>query len=105
MSVTGLDLEILETKEYAKLVKEIGDKAAREFIEQGSDKLKAVITTATLQKQDAADGVASNPKFKEASEIVKDFRSSLRDNNKPLDLRIKLASRILKNRKESNSIA
>ena len=103
-NVTGIDLEIMESKDFGKLAKEVGDKAAKEFIEQGSEKLKAVITTATLQKQDATDSTKSNPEYQKAAEVVKDFNGALRDNNRPLDLRIKLASRILKNRKESNSI-
>lgn len=103
MAKQSFDVEIMDTKAYKALVKEIGDTNAQEWASRPSEELKAVITTATLQKQDAKDQTLANEAYQKAKDVVADFNGALRDTNKPLDLRIKLASRIIKNRKAAGS--
>jgi hypothetical protein len=91
--------ELADSKEYAKLVKQMGEENAREFFQKSEADLRAVMAECEVQEKEAKNQMAANPDFAEAKGIVKDFQGSLNDALKPLRLKKQAAATVVAYRK------
>lgn len=98
MSGGPTDLSLLDTKEYEKVAKLIGDKAARDILGRGDVELKDLIALNSVEIQKATADVKSNPKYKTALEVISDLNGGLRESVKPLKLVVALATLVLRMR-------
>jgi len=94
-----LDIELLDTKQFKKLKKEIGEQSAKDFFSLESDALRAAITASVMAKEEATAKTKKNNDYLKAQGIKKDFDDALRDTKKPLDAKINAAALILGTRK------
>lgn len=93
------EMEILDHKAVKALREEIGDKGVKDFLANTNEQLKAIISNCHMQIEEAKAKTADNKAYQEAKAVIKDFSSSLREQNKPLKQRIEAATFILRNRK------
>lgn len=89
------DLELLESKEFDKLAKLIGEKAAKDIAEKSPEELKELIAYNSVEIQKSTAEVKNHARYKAAVEVKKDMDKSLNEVIKPLKEVVKFATMAL----------
>jgi hypothetical protein len=66
--------ELLDSKEYAKLKKQMGEENCREFFQKSEQELRSIIAESEVQEKEAKNQTAANESFKNAREIGRALR-------------------------------
>lgn len=101
MSGEALDTELMDAKVIKKLRSDIGDGAIKEFLVQTDEQLKQVISSCTMEMEQADRETKKNDAFAKAQGIVDDFKAALRGKKNPLARKVAAAAFILGQRKEA----
>lgn len=99
--MTKVNLDLVESKEFRSFAKEVGEKQAKELLEKSDDDLKSVISAHTVSMAQAEAETKSADAYIKAAEVKKDFEKALRERNKPLQKAVKLAAKVLYDRKNA----
>jgi hypothetical protein len=93
--------ELLNSKEYKALEKQMGDENCRAFFQQSTEHLKERMANNQVEIKEATIEAMDNPEFKRAKQITKDLMGGLRDLCKPLVAQMKAAALIVAHRNEA----
>lgn len=98
----NIPYDLLHSKEFKALKKEVGAAAAVEFFERGSHDLKSSMATCILQKRQIVEETKQKDSYKRAAADIDSFRGAMRDAQKPLNKKLAAAAAIVEYRKHSD---
>ena len=101
VKVVQIPDELLDSKEYKKLVKQMGEENCREFFQKSEEDLRALIAECEVQKKEAKNQTKANDSYRQAAGVLKDFNGALRDAMKPLNEKVSAATAIIAVRNEA----
>lgn len=96
------NIDLVETSEYKKAKKLMGEENLREFVRQSDSELSDVITKNSVHIQEATAKTKSTPAYVKAVEVKKDFDKALAEDVKPYKAAIELATLILRMKKNES---
>lgn len=102
--VVQIPEELLNSKEYKKLEKQMGAENCREFFQKSEEDLRATIAECEVQKQEAKNQTQANAEYKKSKGVLKDFTGALRDALKPLNEKQAAAACIVTYRNELKKV-
>jgi hypothetical protein len=100
-SVTTVDLELFDSKEFKKVSKYMGDKNAKDMFDKTEEDLKNLIAMNHMAETEARQQTKANSAYNSAVAVKKEFDSALRDTLNPYRAASSLAALILQSRKIS----
>ena len=98
--MSELDEELVDTKIYAKAVKIMGEKNAKEFIQRGDQELKDLIAANEVHIQESTLKTKNGDSYLRAKEALKDLNGGLREALLPHKVANQLATTALRTRKK-----
>ena len=96
-----VNLELVDSKEFNAFAKAASEKEAKNMLEMDDKGLESIITAHTVSIQKAKEETVSAPAYVSAVAVKKDFDKALRERNKPLNLAVQLAAKVLSDRRNS----
>lgn len=101
MGKPALDLELMDTKEFKRAAKKVGDSEAKRIIEKTDEELKQLIASHSVSIQQVKAEMESNPNYQSASELIKGCKSAMKETADPLKAVVTLATTTLRSRKSN----
>lgn len=98
----NIPYDLLHSKEFKALKKEVGAAVAVEFFERPSHDLKASMATCILQKRQIVEETKGKSEYRRLSADLDTFKSAMRDAQKPLNKKLAAAAAIVEYRKHAD---
>lgn len=95
-----LSVDVQDTKEFKRIVKEMGKTEAKQFIKKTDEELEKMILVNQMHMKEIDAAMKANSEYMKASRIKKDFEDAKRDRLKITVATTNMASIILYMRKK-----